>query len=214
MKDQGLHTGRDWIACPSCDALHRKPAPTADGDGLCTSCGHRLFSNLVNPIQRCLAFSLAGLVLFIPANVFPLVAISSYGVHSSNDLISGPFDLFNEYHMPGIATLVFLTSVVFPLVFLLGLAVVNTCALFNRYPIWFAHRLRITQILNRWAMVDVYILACLVTFVKLADLAKVDPGPGLFCLAGVLACTVFAGMNFDPTLLWDRYAHHKQEAAG
>ncbi|WP_269540930.1 paraquat-inducible protein A [Cerasicoccus fimbriatus] len=209
MNERGLQTGREWLACPSCDALHQRPDNPHQADGLCGACGHKLFAHNPNSLQRTLAFSLGGLVLFIPANIYPLVAVSSYGIKNQNDLISGPFDLLH-YHMPGIALLVFLTSVVFPLVFMLGMAAVTGSSLMGRYPAWFPKRLRLTQMLNRWAMIDVYLLACLVTFVKLADLAEVDPGVGLYCLGGVLIFTVMASISFDPTLLWDRYARHKQ----
>ncbi|GHB91861.1 paraquat-inducible protein A [Cerasicoccus arenae] len=197
--------GRGLIACPSCDALHRRPDESLTGDGHCVACGHKLFTRIPNSIQRTLALSLSGLVFFLPANIFPLVTLSSYGVHNQNELASGPIELLSS-RMPAVSLLVFLTSIVFPILLLLCLGYVSACGQLDRFPDRsFTQVMRLLKKLYRWAMIDVYILACLVAFVKLADLAKVDPGTGLYCLAGVLACTVLASLSYDPDLLWSRY---------
>lgn len=212
MTETGIPKGREWLACPSCDALHRRPDPATGGDGHCHACGHKVFSHPVNAVARTLAFALSGLVLFIPANVFPLVSLNSYGARDQNQLITGPLDLL-QHGMPGTALLVFLTSMVFPALMLFGLAYTAGCVQLGRYPAHFARVLRMVQGLLRWSMVDVYILACMVAFIKLADLAQVTPQTGLYALGGVLACTVLATLSFDPMLMWDRFAAARERSA-
>ncbi len=182
------------------------------GDAHCTHCGQKLFSHPANAIEHTLVFALTGLAFFIPANLYPLVDISSYGARNQNHLVSGPLDLI-QGDMFFVGALVFLTSVVFPIALLLGLAFTTLCARFNWYPADFRLILRGMQKVYRWAMIDVYLLACLISFIKLADLVQVDPGLGLYCLGGALAATVLASLSFDPQLLWDRYAANVMKSA-
>lgn len=211
MTDRANTTARQWLACPCCDALHRRPTGDVAGDGHCSACGQKLFSHPANALQRTLAFSITGLLLFIPANTYPLIFLDSYGAKDQNHLISGPLDLM-EASMPGVGLLVLLTSIVFPVILLLGLAFTAFCAQRGRYPTSYRFILRWLQKLYRWAMIDVYILACLISFIKLADLADVTPGPGLYCLGGALLATVLASLSFDAKLLWDRYAAHLERS--
>ncbi|WOO42163.1 paraquat-inducible protein A [Rubellicoccus peritrichatus] len=202
--DKQKQSHKSWLACPDCDTLHRMAPVPPPHDGKCCSCGRTLFSRTVNSINRTLAFSIAGLVLMIPANVYPIVTFSSYGVKNKNILYSGPDYLFIE-GLPAVATLVFLTSILFPILFLLGLAYVSLWSKLRHFPKDYALTLRATQGLYRWGMIDVYLLGCLVAFIKLSQLATVVPGTGLYCLAGVLVCTLLAALSFDPDLLWRRY---------
>lgn len=199
------------LACPCCDALHRRPPHGIEGDGHCSACGQKLISHPANALQRTLAFAITALVLFVPANAYPLILLNSYGVKDHNRLISGPIDLI-ENRMPGVGLLVLLASVVFPAIFLLGLAWTAACAQLERYPSAYPTVLRWVQKLYRWAMIDVYILACLISFIKLADLAQVNPGPGLYCLGGALLATVLSTLSFDAKLQWDRYAAHLERS--
>lgn len=212
MSETVTPTGRALLACPCCDALHRRPANSGGGDGHCHACGQKLFRHPADAIPRTLALSLAGLVMFIPANLYPLVAISSYGARNQNRLITGPLDLMRD-DLFFVGSLVLLTSIVFPVVLLLGLAFTTGCAWLERYPREYRWILRWVQKLDRWAMIDVYLLACLISFIKLGDLADVDPGPGLYCLGGLLIATVLASLSFDPLLLWDRFAARNGRAA-
>lgn len=192
------------LACPDCDTLHRSGPIAAPQDAKCTHCGSLLVSRGRNSIDHTLAFSIAGLLLMIPANFYPVVTFSSYGVKSQNILASGPQSLL-EGGLPAVGLLVFLTSILFPILFLLGLFYVSFWAKVRHYPGDYAFALRYTQTLYRWAMIDVYLLACLVAFIKLSQLATVTPGIGLYCLAGVLFCSLVAATSFDPDLLWRRF---------
>ncbi|MGE9295141.1 MAG: paraquat-inducible protein A [Puniceicoccales bacterium] len=205
---------RELVACPSCDTLHRTPESIRPGQALCSSCGQTLYKRSRHGTEHTLAWSLAGLILFIPANAFPLVMLSSYGIKDQNQLITGPLDLLNSgLAFPLVGLLVLLTSILFPVVFMAALAYISLCDKLRRYPRDFAITLRLAQALYRWSMVDVYILACLVAFVKLADLADLHARTGLYCLAAVLLCSLLATTSFDPHQTWRRFAKAKEEGA-
>lgn len=196
--------GETWLACPDCDTLHHMAPVPPPHDGRCSVCGCTLFSRTVHSIDRTLAFSIAGLVLMVPANIYPIVTFSSHGIKNKNTLFTGPESLFLE-GLPAVSTLVFLTSILFPILFLLGMIYVSLWSKLKHFPRDYAVALRWTQGLYRWGMIDVYLLGCLVAFIKLNQLASVVPGTGLYCLAGVLACTLAAAVNFDANLLWQRF---------
>lgn len=200
-----------WITCPDCDAVHRCAPVPPPHDVRCTACGRTLFTRTVSPLDRPLAFALAGLVLFIPANLYPIVTFSFYGVRTDNVLFTGVFRLY-EGGLPAVAVLVFVASILFPILYLLGMVYVLLCSRWRQYPGDFALALRMTQGLYRWGMIDVYLLACLISFIKLGQLATVLPGPGLYCLGGVLLCTLFASLGFDPDLLWRRFGARSTDA--
>lgn len=205
------HIQGEPIACPDCDTLHTCGPVQPGHDVRCRACGRTLFSRSQGGIDHCLAFSLAALVLFIPANLYPIVTFAFHGVDTQNILLTGAIRLY-QGGLPAVGILVGLTSIVFPCLLLLGLIYVCLCSRLGQYPEDFAFSLRMTCKLVRWAMIDVYLLACLVAFIKLGQLATVIPGTGLYCLGASLACTMVAGMAFDPDLLWHRYGARSMHA--
>ena len=70
----------------------------------------------------------------------------------------------------------------------------------------------ITELLGRWSMVDIFVVAILVTMVQLGNYMVVTPGPGALAFAGVVILTMFAAMSFDPKLLWDQLEREAAEA--
>lgn len=209
--DSAVKNRSGWIACPDCDTLHRSSAVPPPHDARCVSCGRTLFSRTFHPIDYPLAFALAGLIFFIPANLYPIVTFSFHGVATDNVLFTGVLRLA-EGGLSMVAVLVFLASILFPALYLLGMTYVLLCSKYRQYPGDFALALRITQGLYRWGMIDVYLLACMISFIKLGQLASVLPGPGLYCLGGVLLCTLLASMGFDSDLLWRRFGARSANA--
>lgn len=197
------------MVCHDCDAVQVAPGVVAHGEVRCRCCGALLRPAIRDPLNRSLALALGGLFLMIPANLFPVVHFSSYGVVNTNRLITGVWNLFDG-GLPAVALLVLLTSIVFPIGYLAGMVYTLICARRQFYPRSFVTVLRLTQWQTRWGMVDVYLLACLVAFIKLSQLAQVDPGVGLYCLGGVLLCTLGANWVFDPEELWDGLAEEKR----
>jgi len=150
------------------------------------------------------AFSLAALLLYIPANILPILHLDKLGVSSDNTVWSGCVALFHDNQW-GIAIIVFLASILIPLVKLLGLFfLVTTTAMQSRWArktrTWIYKTI---EIIGRWAMLDVFVMAILVSLVKLHLLANVIPGKGLFAFCAVVVFTLLASAAFDPQLIWN-----------
>ena len=156
-------------------------------------------------LHICAAFSLAALILYFPANIFPILEADMYGAVSQNTVWEGCVRLYQDGDFV-VAAIVFLASMLIPFLKLLGLFFLVTTAKLNytglRLPRFWVYRT--IEMVGRWAMLDVFVMAVLVSLVKLGHLARVIPGPGLFTFALVVVFTVLASASFDPQLIWDR----------
>ena len=190
-------------SCKTCGLVHRlEPVPVGQA-AICTRCGAVIERHVSHSIARTMAFSLAALILFIPANTFPILRLQLYGVVSESTV----WDSCVRLHRAGdtsIAIIVFLASIVIPLIKLTGLFLLVLSIHFN----WQGGRrlrtlvYRFIETVGRWAMLDVFVLAILVSVVKLKDLATILPGPGIFAFASVVVLTLLASESFDSQLIW------------
>jgi len=193
------------LACETCGLAQRveevEPGMTAE----CIRCGTPILSRPASGAQTTAALTIAALVLYIPANIYPILRMNLYGMYSENTIWDGIVSLmqYNEYL---VAAIVFLASIVVPLLKLLGL-------LFLVASVRWGHgrrlraRTHIYQFIDAigpWAMLDVFLLAILVALVKLGDLGKIIPGPGLVAFTGVVVFTMLASQSFDTKLIWNR----------
>ena len=190
------------ISCPSCAlAVEISPPPRATR-AHCPRCGSRVYGRKVNSLARTAALSLAALLLYVPANIYPILRMEFYGVYTEATVWDGCVRLFQD-GMWFIAVIVFLASILIPLLKLLGLFFLVFTAKSTR---WRRERTRIYQIIDfvgPWAMLDVFLLAVLVAVVKLEQLATVLPGPGIIAFASVVILTILASQSFDPRLIWE-----------
>jgi paraquat-inducible protein A len=170
----------------------------------CSRCRSTLVKSGVNSLGRTAAFALAALILYVPANIYPILRMDLYGAHSENTVWEGSKALFQKGEIL-VAVIVFLASMVIPFLKLLGLfyLVVTTrfrSARRRRERTWIYRAL---DVIGPWAMLDVFLLAMLVALVKLGSMATVLPGPGLFAFTAVVVLTILATVSFDPRLIWD-----------
>ncbi len=151
------------------------------------------------------AFSLAALILYVPANIFPILRLNMYGATSDNTIWDGCRLLFIDGDYV-IAVVVFLASILIPLLKLMGLffLVATTRLHFSRWKLLRTWIFQVIESIGRWAMLDVFVLAVLVSLVKLQRLATIIPGKGLFAFGAVVVFTLFASASFDPQLIWER----------
>jgi paraquat-inducible protein A len=191
------------VACHDCDLLYSL-VPLSDGaSAKCLRCGAALYREKSNSLDRTLAFTITGLVLFVFANAYPLMTFKLEGRSQANRLISGVFDLFAQ-GMWELASLVFLTSILAPLFYLLGLLYVLLPLRLDRQPWMLAWVFRVVQKLRSWAMLEVYTLGILVAFVKLADFGTVEPGIALYSFFLLIFALYAADLSLDPRAVWSR----------
>ena len=192
------------LACKTCGQAH-EPQPLGAGmAAYCTRCGAVLARHTPHGLDRTAAFALAALFLYIPANAFPVLELRLYGMTSDNTVWQGVTALWSA-HQPFIAIIVFLASIAISLLKIIGLLflVLTSKLRWTRFQLARTRLYRFIDAIGRWAMLDVFVLAVLVSLVKLQQLATIVPGPGIFAFACVVVLTLFASYSFDPQTIWD-----------
>lgn len=191
------------IACHECDLLLRIPAQPGGGVARCGRCNALLHRNIPNSIERSLALTLAGLMLFVVANSFPFLAFKMQGLETETTLVTGVVDLYNQ-GMWEISLLVLLTTIVVPLLQLLALTYVLLPLYLNRVPWKLGAVFRFFHSLQPWAMMEVFMIGILVAVVKLLKMAQIVPGLALWSFALLIFVLAASSASLDPRLVWDR----------
>ncbi|HUQ77155.1 MAG TPA: paraquat-inducible protein A [Burkholderiales bacterium] len=193
------------LACDSCGLAQRveplEPGTTAE----CIRCGSAVVSRPFGTLEVTAALTLAALVLYVPANIYPLLSMNLYGTYTENTVWDGVVSLVN-YNQYFIAAVVFLASILIPLIKLLGLLFLVWSVKFGR-----DRRMRgrsriykFIDVIGPWAMLDVFLVAILVALVKMGDLGRIIPGPGLIAFTAMVVLTILASQSFDPKAIWNK----------
>jgi paraquat-inducible protein A len=202
--NQDLKTARSegLISCHSCHLLSRRAEPAAIMT--CPRCGARLHPRKPNSIHRTWALVIAAFIFYIPANVLPITTVISFGKGQSDTIMSGVI-YFIKTGMWPIALVIFVASVFVPLVKLCILTFLLITV--QRKSSWRqkdrTRLYRITEVIGRWSMVDIFVVTILVALVNLGALASIHARPGAIFFCAVVIITMFAAMSFDPRLIWD-----------
>lgn len=194
------------VACDTCGLVQEVEGLAPGSVAECVRCGSFMGGRSnVRSLEVTAALSLAALVLYVPANIYPIMKMHLYGGYSESTVWDG-IVLLMKNDQWFVAVVVFLASMVIPLVKLAGLF-----ALVLTSRMGWGRRLRSrTQLykfidaIGPWAMLDVFLLAVLIALVKLNTWATVLPGPGLLAFTAVVVLTMFASAAFDPKLIWQR----------
>lgn len=204
-------TGRrlHWrIGCDVC-GLVRRAAPGMR----CTRCGFRLRERRPASLQRTWALALAAMVLYIPANTYPVLTVVQLGAGQPSTILGGVRELIDAGMWP-LAALVFFASVAVPVLKLIGLGILLLTTHYGTG--WRLHDrtmlYRIVDTIGRWSMIDIFMESILVALVQFGQIASVYPGPGAIAFAAVVILTMLAARSFDPRLMWD-YAQSRRERA-
>lgn len=183
------------------------------GSAACPRCGASLHSRKSDAIARCWALLFAAAVLYIPANLLPIMTTTSLSVAQVDTIMSGVIYL-GKTDWP-LAVVVFVASVMVPVLKLVVLAYllwsVQTRSTWR--PADRTRLFRIVEGIGRWSMVDIYVVAILVALVRLDALASVDAGIGAVFFGAVVVLTLFAAEAFDPRLIWDAAGEGEERSA-
>ena len=191
------------MACHECDLLNRIVGLPEGGTSICSRCGAVLVSHKRNSLDRSLALTITGLILFAMANAYPLLAIKSDSLYKATTLM-GSVEVLYAAGMWQIGLLVFLTAILFPFLELVSKLYILIPLKMNWRPRKLSFIISLSQSLNPWGMMDVFMLGILVSVVKLVKMMKVIPGVSLY--AFMLLIFVLAGIaaTFDPHLAWEK----------
>lgn len=171
----------------------------------CQRCGATLHARIPNSIQRTMALAVAAGVLYLPANLLPIMVTSQFGRSSENTIIGGVVRLLEMGSYP-VAIVILVASVLIPLGKLAALGLLCWAVTHGRdtSPRQRTTLYRITELVGKWSMVDVFVVAVLVALVQMGGIMQVKPGAAALAFAGVVVLTMLAAESFDPRLIWDR----------
>jgi paraquat-inducible protein A len=197
----------DTLCCATCGLTLQVDALSRGQRAECPRCGATVSEGPHGSLQLTAALAIAALILYVPANIYPILRMHFYGAYSENTVWDGVVSLAqaNQYF---VALIVFLASIVIPVMKLAGLLYLVIAARFK-----LGRRLRgrtriyrFIDVIGPWAMLDVFLLAVLVALVKLGQIATILPGPGLIAFSAVVVLTMAASASFDPRTIWEQRA--------
>jgi paraquat-inducible protein A len=191
-----------YLSCVSCH-LACRPAAGARA-ALCPRCGSPVRSRVPRSLARTWAYLWACYLLYLPANLLPIMDTSSLFGAQSDTIMSGVKYLWTSGSWIT-GTVVFVASIVQPIFKLVVLTYVAASVQHGRVrnPLRQARMFRFVHVIGRWSMLDIYVVALLVALVQSPTLAEIEAGPAALAYAGLVAFTMLASQTFDSRLIWD-----------
>jgi len=188
------------IACRHCGTVWRQ---AAEGER-CRRCRSRLHSRKPDSISRTWALLITACILYLPANLLPVMITRSLFGTQEDTILSGViyFWVWGDW---AFAAIIFIASFLVPLFKLSALMLMAIAA--RRHSQWArAERTRlyrVVEIIGRWSMLDVFVVSLLAGLVRMDQVAEITAGPGIASFGGVVVLTMLASISFDPRLAWD-----------
>lgn len=195
--------GRNGLfSCRLCNML-TNAGPGAH-EGRCSRCGSPLHFRKPDSIARTWALLIAGYILFIPANLLPIMHTNSLFGAQSDTILSGVVYLWTSGSWY-LAVIVFIASILVPTAKLatLTVLVVSVQRRSTWDPLQRTNMYRIVELVGRWSMLDIFVVTILVALVHIHTLATIRPGAGAVAFGALVVTTMLATMVFDPRLIWD-----------
>ena len=169
----------------------------------CLRCGVEIEEGKPDSIARTWALVLTAAMMYVPANVLPVLAFDQLGSGSPHTIIGGARELINAGMWP-LAALVFLASIGVPCLKLAGLVLLLVAA--QRGTLWQLRQrtalYRLVRAIGRWSMIDIFMESVLIGLVQFGSVVTISPGAGAVAFAGVVVLTMLAAESFDPVLMW------------
>ena len=188
------------IACIICDLI----VPRARQGKACPRCGATLYHRKPASVQRTVALLIAGFLLYIPANLLPVLIVERFGHEEGSTILSGVAELIESDMWP-LAAIVFIASIVLPLLKLCGLTwmLIGIRRGSNRYLVGRTRLYRMIDAVGRWSNIDVFMASVLVAVLQFGALTSVHLDNGMVAFGAVVVITMIATSGFDTRLMWD-----------
>lgn len=190
-------------ACPECDLLQRVGCVPVGGKALCARCGSVLATRPRDPIDLPLALTVTAAIVFAIGMTTPLMGMSAVGRQSSTTITGGALAMWQQGE-PITGALVMFCAVVAPALFILSMLIILLLARRPSLPRWCGEVMRWGLQMRPWSMFEVMLLGILVALIKIAELASVEPGIGMFAIGGLTFLFPAIIVNFDADEIWRR----------
>ncbi|MBA1275985.1 paraquat-inducible protein A [Stutzerimonas azotifigens] len=189
------------LLCHECHQLNRQ---TETDNQSCLRCGARIHPRRPNSLGRTWALLITAALLYLPANLLPIMTVRSLGQGTPDTIMSGVITLVQHGMLP-IAAVVFVASIVVPTFKLVGIGLLLVSVQRHQQlsPRQRIFMFRFIEWIGRWSMLDIFVIAILVAVVNFGSLASVEAGFGAVAFASVVILTMLAALTFDPRLIWD-----------
>jgi len=196
-------TGQKAALC-LCSTCEKVVPLTPDQAQRCPRCGQHLHLRKKESLSRTWALIITAIILTLPANLLPIMQVEYFGVPDQSTIMDGIIYFFEEGSY-GIGAIILTASILVPLFKIVGMLLILLTIHF-RWPGWIRHKalmFRFINFIGRWSMLDIFVIALLCALVRFGFLSTITPAPATFYFTGVVLCTMFAAISFDPRLLWD-----------
>ena len=202
------------VGCESCGLVSVPPEHGGDHAPRCPRCGAPLHARKPYSLQRTWALVIAAAVLYVPANIYPVLTVMQGGAGQPSTILGGVEELLASKMYP-LALLVFFASILVPMFKLIGLAVMLGATMMVTTERGASVLLRqrttlyyIVAWVGRWSMVDIFMESLLGALVQFGRVVTIEPGSGALAFCAVVFVTIVAAEAFDPRLMWDAAARN------
>jgi paraquat-inducible protein A len=192
------------VACRTCGlVMRRMPVPTPSSS--CPRCATLLRERIPKSGEHTLAWLVASVILYIPANVLPVMYVNGVGGGEESTILSGVLSFWKSGAWD-IAALIFTASIAVPATKFLALGLLLWTV--RRDSSWARRQrtalYRLVEIIGYWSMLDVVVVALTAALLKFKALGTAEPRLGIVFFCGVVVTTMIAALSFDPRLIWDK----------
>ncbi len=198
-----------FIACHACGRVERRVPSLRHRH--CARCGAVLHRRRPDSLIRTWALLIAAALLYIPANLLPVLHTTSLVGTQDDTIMSGVVYFWISGDWP-LAVIVFVASIMVPMMKLSVLLLLTITT--QRRSLWRLEQravlYRIVERIGRWSMLDIFVITLTVALVRFKSLAVITAGPGALAFGSVVVLTMLAAMQFDPRLLWDNLDRGKR----
>ncbi len=186
------------VSCTCCQKLNQTT------DNRCSRCASVLHQRKPYSAQYTLAWTIAALIMFIPANIYPIMVLYKLGIPEATTIFSGIAKLIKNGLYP-IAVVIFIASFIIPFIKIIGLLFLlyNTQSHSYVATSYQSQFYRVIEWLGPWSMLDVFVVAIMMTLVSLGFISSIEAAPGLSYFSLMVIFTMFAVASFDTRLIWD-----------
>src|SRR4029077_16160040 len=193
----------EMIACPDCDLLQNIPELPPGGNARCPRCACTVATLMAEPIDLPLALTITAAIVFIIANTAPLMSLSAVGRYASTTIGGGAKEMLFQGEAIT-AMIVAFCAVIAPAGYILFMLTVLLAARRPPAPAWVGEMLRGAELMKPWSMNEVMMLGILVALIKIAELATVAAGIGMYAVGalGILFPAIM--VTFDEDEIWQR----------